>query len=43
MSDLSLKICCDSIKDQHSNITEEELMKRVTERISFGSRRKDEV
>jgi len=43
MSDLSLKVCCDSIKDQNCKITEEELVKRVTERIGFGRRRNDEV
>lgn len=43
MSDLCLNICAGSIKDQDYKITEEELMKRVRERISFGKRRHREV
>jgi hypothetical protein len=43
MSDLCSRVCADSIKDQNCKITEEELMKRVRERISFGRKRYREV
>jgi len=38
MSDVCVRVCADSIKDENHMISEEELMKRVRERISFGKR-----
>ncbi len=39
MSDLCVNVCVDSVKDQNRTINEEELVKRVRERMSFGKRR----
>jgi len=43
MSDLVLKVCCSSIKDKYGDISEEQLVELVRERISFGRRRNSEV
>jgi len=43
MSDLCVNVCAGSVKDQDCTITEEELMKRVRERVCFGKRRGREV
>jgi hypothetical protein len=43
MSDLCVDICAGSIRDHDPMITEEELLKRVRERIGFGKSRHREV
>jgi hypothetical protein len=43
MSDVCVRICVDSVKDENLAISEEDLMKRVRERISFGRNRQGEV
>jgi hypothetical protein len=43
MSDVCVRICVDSVKDENRAISEEDLMKRVRERISFGRNRQGEV
>jgi len=43
MSDLCSRVCANSIKDRDCKITEEDLIERLRERISFVSRRNSEV
>jgi hypothetical protein len=43
MSDVCVRICVDSVKDENRAISEEDLMKRVRERISFSRNRQGEV
>jgi hypothetical protein len=38
MSDLCVKICINSIRDQNEGISEEELMEKVRARISWNRR-----
>jgi hypothetical protein len=39
MSDVCIRVCADGVRDQHSGISEEELVERVRERLMFGKRR----
>ena len=39
MSDVCVRVCVDSVKDQNQEIGEEELLERVRERIGYGRRR----
>jgi len=43
MSDVCVRVCVDSVKDENHMISEEELVKRVRERIIFGKRHQREV
>lgn len=43
MSDACVHVCADSVKDENHKISEEELVKRVRDRINFGKRRQCEV
>jgi len=43
MSDVCSRVCANSIKDRNCKITEEDLIERLRERISFASRRNHEV
>ena len=43
MSDVCARVCADSVKDENHMISEEELVERVRERISFGKRSQREV
>jgi hypothetical protein len=43
MSDACVRVCADSVKDENHKISEEELVKRVRDRINFGKRRQCEV
>ena len=43
MSDVCVHICVDSIKDEDRMINGKDLMKRVTERISFSRNRQGQV
>ncbi len=43
MSDVCVRVCADSIKDENPMVSEEELVERVRERISFGKRSQREV
>ncbi len=43
MSDVCVRVCADSIKDENPMISEEELVERVRERLSFGKRSQREV
>jgi hypothetical protein len=43
MTDTCVHVCADSVKDQNRMISEEELLERVRERISFGKRCEHEV
>lgn len=36
MSDLCVRVCADSVRDKNFMITDEELLRLVRERISFG-------
>jgi hypothetical protein len=38
MSDACIQICADYIKSQNPNITEEELIEKVRERLAFAKR-----
>jgi hypothetical protein len=39
MSDVCVRVCADGVKDQNPDISEEELIERVRERLMFGKRR----
>lgn len=43
MSDVCVRVCADSVKDENHMISEEELVKRVRERIIFCKRHQREV
>jgi len=43
MTDVVVRICVDSIKDQNPSIAEAQLMERVRERIMYQKRRHHEV
>lgn len=39
MSDVCIRVCADSVRDQNPGISEKELVERVRERLMFGKRR----
>ena len=43
MTDVVLRICADSIRDQNPNITEDQLREKVRERIMYQKRQHHEV
>jgi hypothetical protein len=43
MTDVCLRVCAEGIKDQNPNITEQELMEKLRERIQYARRREREV
>jgi hypothetical protein len=43
MTDACVHVCVDSVKDRNHAISEEQLVKRVRERINFGKRSRREV
>lgn len=43
MTDVVVQICAEGVKSQYKNISEEELKKKVRERIMFQKRRHHEV
>jgi len=43
MTDVCVQICANAIKDQNKNITEEQLIEEVRERIMYQKRRHHEV
>jgi len=40
MTDVCFRVCAGAIKDQHPTIGEEELLKRVRERVMFSKGRR---
>jgi len=43
MTDVCVQICVNAIKDQNKNVTEEQLIEKVRERIMYQKRRHHEV
>jgi len=43
MTDVCVRVCADAVREETPNIKEEELIKRVRERMAFGRRRGCEV
>jgi len=43
MIDVSVRVCADAVRDRYPTIKEEELLKRIRERITFSKGRRREV
>ena len=43
MTDACVRVCIDAVRDEQPKMKEEELLKRVRERITYGRRRECEV
>ena len=43
MTDVCVRICADAVREKYPNISEEELIKRIRERMMFGRKRVGEV
>jgi hypothetical protein len=43
MTDVCVRICADGIKDENPQISEKELLEKVSERIRFGRSQRREV
>lgn len=41
MSDVVVRICMEGVKAQHPNISDEELVEKVRERLLFGKNRRE--
>ena len=43
MSDVCVRICADGVRDENPSVSEEEVVKRVRERLLFSKRRRSGV
>ena len=43
MSDVCVRICADGVRDENPRLSEEEVVKRVRERLLFSKRRRSGV
>jgi len=43
MSDVCVRICADGVRDENPSLSEEEVVKRVRERLLFSKRRRSGV